>query len=132
MKHFYQQGSITMQALVLLEHRCLSARLSVTLWYCIKTNKASVIISSSTERLKTLQIRIIPKFERVHPEQGRFMRLPVSDKLKSLGVTIDSSLRFDCHASNVARACNYHTRALRYVRSLLTDETAVQYCGFSP
>jgi len=31
---------------------------------------------------------------------------------------------FDCHASNVARACNYHTRALRHVCSLLTDETA--------
>jgi len=29
-------------------------------------------------------------------------RLPVSDKLKSLGVTINSSLRFDCHAINVA------------------------------
>ena len=51
-------------------------------------------------------------------------RLPVSHKLKSLGVTIDSRLRFDSHASNVARACNYHTRALRHVRSLLTDETA--------
>jgi len=49
---------------------------------------------------------------------------PVSDKLKSLDVTIDSSLRFDCHAINVARACNYHTRALRHVRSLLTDQTA--------
>ena len=35
---------------------------------------------------------------------------------------IRDSLRFDCHASNVARACNYHTRALRHVRSLLSDE----------
>jgi len=51
-------------------------------------------------------------------------RLPVLDKLKTLGVTIDSRLRFDSHASNVARACNYHTRALCHVRSLLTNETA--------
>ena len=36
-------------------------------------------------------------------------RLPVSDQLKSLSVTIDSHLRFDSHASNVVRACNYHT-----------------------
>jgi len=42
--------------------------------------------------------------------------------LSPLGVTIDSHLRFDCHASNIARACNYHTRALRHVRSLLSDE----------
>ena len=45
-------------------------------------------------------------------------------KLKSLGVTIDSLLRFDCHAKDVARACNYHTRALRHVCSLLSDDLA--------
>jgi len=39
-------------------------------------------------------------------------------------VTIDSNLRFDCHARNVAKACNFHTRALRHVRSLLTDDVA--------
>jgi len=50
--------------------------------------------------------------------------LIVSDRLRSLGVTSDFHLRFDCHANNVARACNYHTRALRHVRSLLTDEVA--------
>jgi len=49
-------------------------------------------------------------------------RLAVLDWVMSLGVTIDSHLRFDCHASNVARACNYHTRALRHVCSLLSDE----------
>jgi len=47
--------------------------------------------------------------------------LVVSDRLKSLGVTSDPHLRFDCHANNVARASNYQTRALRHVRSLLTD-----------
>ena len=50
--------------------------------------------------------------------------LIVSGQLRSLGVTTDSHLRFDCHASNVTRACNYHTRALRDVRSLLTDDVA--------
>jgi len=39
-------------------------------------------------------------------------------------VTIDSNLRFDCHARNVAKACNFHTRAVRHVRSLLTDDVA--------
>jgi len=50
--------------------------------------------------------------------------LPVASKLKSLGVTTDSKLWFDCHARNVAKACNFHTRALRHVRSLLTDDVA--------
>ena len=49
-------------------------------------------------------------------------RQVVASKLKSLGVTIDSNLRFDCHARNVAKACNFHTRALRHMRSLRTDD----------
>ena len=54
--------------------------------------------------------------------------------LKSLGVTIDTNLRFDCHARNVAKACNFHTRALRHVRSLLTDACSIvasrlDYCN---
>jgi len=44
--------------------------------------------------------------------------LPVALQLKSLDVTID------CHARNVAKACNFHARALRHVRSLLTDDVA--------
>jgi len=50
--------------------------------------------------------------------------LPVASKLKSFGVTTDSNLRFDSHARNVAKACNFHTHALRHVRSLLTDDVA--------
>jgi len=50
--------------------------------------------------------------------------LPVALKLKSLGVTIGSNLWFDFHARNVAKACNFHIRALRHVHSLLTDNVA--------
>ena len=51
-------------------------------------------------------------------------RLQVVPKLKSLGITIDSHLRFDCQAKEVVRACNYHTRALRHMRTVLTDDLA--------
>ena len=51
-------------------------------------------------------------------------RLQIAPKLKSLRVTIDQRLRFDCHAKDIARACNYHTRARRHVRSLLSDDLA--------
>ena len=50
--------------------------------------------------------------------------LPVAPQFKSLGVTIDSNLRFDCHARNVVKACNFHTCALHHVRSLLIDDVA--------
>ena len=51
---------------------------SVTLRYCIKTKKASVMISSPSESLNILVSRhiwFITKFDRGHPERGRFMRL---------------------------------------------------------
>ena len=36
----------------------------------------------------------------------------------------DSRLRFDSHARNVTRTCNFHIRALRHVRGSLTDDVA--------
>jgi len=51
-----------------------------------------------------------------HPSgRGCWQQAP---KLKSLGVTVDSHLRFDCHTRDVARTCNYHTRALRLMGRL--------------
>ena len=50
--------------------------------------------------------------------------LPVTLKLKSLGVIIDSHLRFDVYVREVVKACNHHIRALRHVRHVLSDETA--------
>jgi len=42
-------------------------------------------------------------------------RLAVSNWVKSLGVTINSHLRFEGHASNLARSRNYDTRAIRHM-----------------
>ena len=39
-------------------------------------------------------------------------------------MTIDSNLWFDCHTRNVAKACNFYTRVLHHMRSLLTDDVA--------
>jgi len=56
----------------------LSVRLNVTLWYCIKTNKVGVMISSLAKNASYAmgtynKYRL--KFDRGHLEQGRFMRL---------------------------------------------------------
>jgi len=57
----------------------MSVRPSVTLWYCIKTNKVYVMFFfTKGEREHSsffADTRIIPKFERGYPEQGRLMRL---------------------------------------------------------
>ena len=46
-------------------------------------------------------------------------KLPVSTKIKSLGVIIDSHLSFDLQVNAIARACNYHICALRHIRRLI-------------
>jgi len=43
-----------------------------------------------------------------------------NDARKLLDVTLDASLSFDKHVTNVVRACTFHTRALRHIRPLLT------------
>ena len=50
--------------------------------------------------------------------------LPVSKKMKSLGVVLDSHLNFSDHVNMVAKACNYHIWALRHIRHLLTENIA--------
>ena len=50
--------------------------------------------------------------------------LPVAPKLKSLGVILDQRLTFNDHASAVAKARNYHARAIKHVRHLLSESVA--------
>jgi len=79
---FYQRVSIASYASAGIARGgmsvCPSVCLSVTLRYCIKTKKASVMISSPSESLNILVSRniwFITKFDRGHPERERFLRL---------------------------------------------------------
>jgi len=49
----------------------------------------------------------------------------VANEMKVLGVVLDRRLSFDRHATSVARACNYHVRAIRHILHLLTTELAL-------
>jgi len=80
--HFYQRVSTASYASAGIAREgmsvCLSVRLSVTHRYCIKTKKASVMISSPSDSLNILVSRnvwFITKFDRGHNERGRFLRL---------------------------------------------------------
>jgi hypothetical protein len=44
--------------------------------------------------------------------------------LKIPGVTLESALTLYKRVSDVVRACNYHTRALRHIRPLLSVDSA--------
>ena len=46
------------------------------------------------------------------------------NKIRVLGVTIDSELSFDDHITSVVRACNFHIRAMCHIRHLLNQDAA--------
>jgi len=50
--------------------------------------------------------------------------VPFRDTVNLLGVTLDSALTMDRHVTEVVRSCNYHIRALRHIRPLLTFDVA--------
>ena len=50
--------------------------------------------------------------------------IPLSDKIKLLGVTIDSTLNFSKHVSLICQSCQYYIRALRHIRPILDAHTA--------
>ena len=46
------------------------------------------------------------------------------EKLKTLGVTLDSVLTFEDHINSVDRSCNFHLRVLHHITHHLTREVA--------
>ena len=50
--------------------------------------------------------------------------LSVETTLKLLGVTFDQRLTFNDYAAAIVKSCNYHARAIRHVRHLLTKTVA--------
>lgn len=50
--------------------------------------------------------------------------VPLSNHIKTLGVTLDTHLTFNNHISSVCKSAFYHTRALRHIRKSLTYDMA--------
>ena len=51
-------------------------------------------------------------------------KIPLSDKIKSLGVVFDQRLTFENHAKAVCRTCYFHIKSLRVLRPSLDTVTA--------
>ena len=101
---------------------------AVRLWFLrndlqLNADKSEVLIIGTAPQLRSVA--------NIREVEVAGSRLQVAPKLKSLGVTIDSHLRFDCHAKEVARACNTRPASHAYsANRRLGSDTSVQYCRF--
>ena len=82
----------------------------------INPDKSEVILFCSPSQLK--------KFDLTRPAVIAGTSVQFQRTVKIVGVTLDSSLSFDDHVSDVCKSCNYHIRALRHVRPMLSTRIA--------
>jgi hypothetical protein len=50
--------------------------------------------------------------------------IKVSGCVRSLGITVDSTLSYNTHANEICKAVHYHTRALRHIRKSISNDDA--------
>jgi len=53
------------------------------------------------------------------------VRIQPSESVRSHGVVIDNTLSFDAHVNSVSKAVNYHAKALRNIRKMVTTDVAL-------
>lgn len=74
----------------------------------------------STSHKFLAQVTLLPMpCHQVNP-----LMLPFSDRIKLLGVTLDSNVKFDQHITTLSKSCFFHIRALHHNRLVLTNDTA--------
>jgi len=86
-------------------------------WFCfnglaINPDKSEAILFGSRQRLCSLPSLSIIDLAGT--------AVPLSDTVKTLGVTMDSKLTFRPNISNLCKSFYYHIRAIRHIRSALT------------
>ena len=95
---------------------------SLHLWLCqnglaLNSGKSESILFSTPSR--------IHNFPSVSGVNIAGTLVPISDKIVTLGVTLDRHLALSHHTSNVCRTAYFHIRALRHIRPSLTEEMAI-------
>jgi hypothetical protein len=95
---------------------CLS---SLQAWFCLNgmalnPDKSEAILLGTTQRAHS--------YTHLTSVDVAGCSVPLSDHVKVLGVTLDSRLSLDKHIANVCKSAHYHMRALRYIRSAITDD----------
>ena len=80
--------------------------------------KSEAIVFSTRQRLVKLKALGFSKLSILGAA------ITISDSMTVLGVTLDSTLSFQNHCSNMVRSCMYHIRAIRHIRPYITLDDA--------
>ena len=81
----------------------------------LNTNKSVIIIGTHTQ---------LAKFDSHLQIEVAGTPLLCRKAITSLGVTIDSKLSFTERINSLVSLCNYHLRAFRHIRPVLSDDMA--------
>ena len=82
----------------------------------LNPSKSVAIIFGTPQRLKSVSDLICITVANT--------AIPLSDKVKILGVTLDSNLTMGLHTKALSKSCFYNIRSFRQIRSSLDDATA--------
>ena len=107
-------------------------------WFCLNglalnPDKSEAIWLSTHQRSRTLQP--YPSINVAGAD------VPISTKIKTLGIILDNRLTFDTHVASICASCFFHIRAFRHIRPNLTQDMAksvavslissrLDYCNF--
>ena len=99
---------------------CLSTLCS---WYTqnglsINPTKSESILFSTSKRLQDLQSTGLTNVIVSNAT------VPLTNTIKTLGITLDSSLPMSNQLKSIAKSCNFHLRAIKHIRHLLTEQDA--------
>jgi hypothetical protein len=98
-----------------------SCLLSLHAWFChnglcLNPTKSDAILFGTQQRLHNF-----PSIANINIA-GSTVNL--SNKITTLGVTLDSTLSFNSHVSNICKTSYFHLQALKHIRPVLTDDMA--------
>ena len=107
------------QAMVRLQE-CLNA---LRLWFAqnnlvINPEKSEASLFSTRQRLTQLHSLGLTSVSVAGHS------IPITGKIKTLGVTLDSALTFRDHIRSVAQSSFFHIRAIKHIRHLISDTDA--------
>ena len=103
------------------ENMLRSCSITVRDWYLsnnllLNADKSQAIVLGTANQLRSATS--------IDSVEVAGVALPVATTLKSLGVILNQRLTFNEHATAVVKSCNYHARAIRHFRHLLTESVA--------